>query len=100
MGQQERDAHEKWVREAEYITEVCNERPGSQPPKLCVLGKLAGSRHAYEIHLVSENPERWRVFTKSFAAKAVEINHHFDGNTPRECLERVVALDNASPDAG
>ncbi len=99
MSQERRDAHEKWVREAEYITEVVDDFKSEKERNEVRRGKLAGSRYEYEIWLASRNPERWRVFANSYSIKALEASPCY-GDTPRECLEKVVALDMASPDAG
>ncbi len=87
MGQQQREAHEKWVKEAEYITEVVGDSWSEKERNEMRLGKLAGSRYEYEIWLVSITPERWRVFSHRPSANPCY------GDTPRECLEKAVALD-------
>ncbi len=91
MVQLEREAHEKLVREAEYITEVVGNNWSEKERNEMRLGKLTGSIYEYEIWLVSKNPEQWMVFSHNPSATPLY------GDTPRECLERVVVVDAASP---
>jgi hypothetical protein len=84
-----REEREKWI-ESEYVSKPQEYNGGYLA---MVFGKLARSKYEYEIFLVSENPERWRVFPNSYGPKAVEVGSSCDGDTPRACLEKVVAVD-------